>query len=467
MAETITIRTGSSTDVVTVIEAGPQGPAGSNGANGQGVPVGGTTGQILRKASGTNYDTEWAAAGSGSGSVTSVALAGTGLSISGSPVTTSGTITANVSYGTTAGTATQGNDARIVNIIKSGTAAGAFSGGAGGAIDLSGGNADSAWGAGGAAGSINLSGGDAIADGGDGHAGTNGGTIDLSGGLGGAGGSIDLRGSQEAADINISGTGGSINLSAGNADGGGGGSIISTGGTNAVGGTLNMSASGNQAGGSINTSDGGGSINTSDGGGSISTIGTGSIGFGVTGTRTTLTGTATADRAISLPNAAGTLALLSDLILSKLSGTVVLSPTSDANTTSTTPASVAGMSFTAQANTNYLVIASLQLDVAASGGGCVLDASTPNINGGATANGIQCVNSSTINALAAPSSTSIRAFRATAAQTSSGIVGAVFSISTVRFTAGGTVDFNWALVSSSANTSTLKSSSRVVLIPIT
>jgi hypothetical protein len=170
---------------------------------------------------------------------------------------------------------------------------------------------------------------------------------------------------------------------------------------------------------------------------------------------------------LTAPAASGTLALLSDLILSKLNGTVVLAPTSDANTTSTTPASVAGMSFTAQANTNYLVIASLQLDVAASGGGCVLDASTPNINGGATANGIQCVNSSTTNALVAPSSTSIRAFRATAAQTSSGLVGAVFSISTVRFTAGGTVDFNWALVSSSANTSTLKSSSRVVLIPIT
>ena len=176
---------------------------------------------------------------------------------------------------------------------------------------------------------------------------------------------------------------------------------------------------------------------------------------------------ASTTRTLTAPNASGTIALLSDLILSKLNGTVVLAPTSDANTTSITPASVAGMSFTAQANTNYLVIASLQLDVAASGGGCVLDASTPNITGGATANGIQCVNSTTISALVAPSSTSIRAFRATAAQTSSGLVGAVFSISTVRFTAGGTVDFNWALASSSANTSTLKSSSRVVLIPIT
>jgi len=86
MAETITIRTGAATDVIKVIEAGPQGPAGSNGTNGQGVPVGGTTGQVLRKASGTNYDTEW---GTGGGSVT---------------------------FGTTAGTACEGNDSRIADI---------------------------------------------------------------------------------------------------------------------------------------------------------------------------------------------------------------------------------------------------------------------------------------------------------------------------------------------------------------
>jgi hypothetical protein len=176
----------------------------------------------------------------------------------------------------------------------------------------------------------------------------------------------------------------------------------------------------------------------------------------------------TANRTYDLPDASGTLALLSDLILSKLNGTVVLAPTSDVSTTSTSPASVAGMSFTAQADTNYLVIASLQLDVAASGGGCVLDASTPNITGGATSNGIQCLAASTtINALTMPSSTSIRVFRATAAQSSSGILGAAFSISTVRFTASGTVDFNWALVGASANTSTIKSESRVVFIPLT
>jgi hypothetical protein len=119
MADTIEIIQGTATTIEIAGLQGPQGPAGATGgtgAAGQGVPVGGTTGQVLRKVSGTNYDTEWAAAAAGSGSVTSVALAGTGLSISGSPVTTSGTITANVSYGTTAGTATQGNDGRIATI---------------------------------------------------------------------------------------------------------------------------------------------------------------------------------------------------------------------------------------------------------------------------------------------------------------------------------------------------------------
>lgn len=54
---------------------GPEGPAGQDGAPGQdgadgapgvGVPTGGTTGQVLAKASSTDYDTEWVNAGGGS-----------------------------------------------------------------------------------------------------------------------------------------------------------------------------------------------------------------------------------------------------------------------------------------------------------------------------------------------------------------------------------------------------------------
>jgi len=53
-------------DIIVTVEVGPQGPKGDAG---EGIPVGGTTGQVLRKASGTDYDTEWASAGSGSGDV--------------------------------------------------------------------------------------------------------------------------------------------------------------------------------------------------------------------------------------------------------------------------------------------------------------------------------------------------------------------------------------------------------------
>jgi hypothetical protein len=35
------------------------GIAGTAGTNGQGVPTGGTVGQVLRKNSSTNYDTSW------------------------------------------------------------------------------------------------------------------------------------------------------------------------------------------------------------------------------------------------------------------------------------------------------------------------------------------------------------------------------------------------------------------------
>lgn len=44
---------------------GATGAAGSTGAAGAGVPVGGATGQVLRKKTATNYDTEWAAPSGG------------------------------------------------------------------------------------------------------------------------------------------------------------------------------------------------------------------------------------------------------------------------------------------------------------------------------------------------------------------------------------------------------------------
>jgi hypothetical protein len=51
---------GTSWDVV----AG-DGSAGAAGTNGQGVPVGGTAGQVLSKIDSTNYNTQWVAQSGG------------------------------------------------------------------------------------------------------------------------------------------------------------------------------------------------------------------------------------------------------------------------------------------------------------------------------------------------------------------------------------------------------------------
>lgn len=60
----LVIVTESSEDITVNVSnaAGPQGPAGAAGV---GVPAGGSTGQILKKASATNYDTYWAVEGGG------------------------------------------------------------------------------------------------------------------------------------------------------------------------------------------------------------------------------------------------------------------------------------------------------------------------------------------------------------------------------------------------------------------
>jgi hypothetical protein len=59
MAETIVI-TQLPNPIIQVSTPGPIGPAGATGAAGVGVPAGGTTGQVLAKIDGTNYNTQWA-----------------------------------------------------------------------------------------------------------------------------------------------------------------------------------------------------------------------------------------------------------------------------------------------------------------------------------------------------------------------------------------------------------------------
>lgn len=74
-------------------DTGDTGPAGTNGTNGVGVPVGGTTGQVLSKINATDYNTQWVTP-AGGGTVTSVSGTGTvsGLTLSGT-VTSSGNLT--------------------------------------------------------------------------------------------------------------------------------------------------------------------------------------------------------------------------------------------------------------------------------------------------------------------------------------------------------------------------------------
>jgi hypothetical protein len=198
-------------------------------------------------------------------------------------------------------------------------------GGVGGVLTMVGGDSGLSpqgpgGGSGGSAGEINTSGGHGFTSGeiGGDYGGGNGGTINTSG--------------SNASDGTNGESGGNINTSNGGGD-------ITTSGS---GGDITTSGSG----GDINTSIFGGSIDTSNGGGSISTRGTGSIGLGISGTRTTLTGTASADRAISLPNASGTL-LLTNGSGASLTGTAASLTAGEATAalglkTATTTVSVSG-----------------------------------------------------------------------------------------------------------------------------
>lgn len=172
---------------------------------------------------------------------------------------------------------------------------------AGGSINLSAGVADSA------------PGGSIISMGGS-SSGSAGGTLNMTGGGGNPGGSITMLGSGDGAGGSIitsggsgAGPGGDINTS------NNGGDITTTGNGNYSGGDINTSASGDGSGGFINTSAdsaSGGYIDTSNGGGNIDTTGTGSIGFGTSGIRTTLVGSATEDRTITMPDSSGTMAVI-------------------------------------------------------------------------------------------------------------------------------------------------------------
>ena len=56
-------------EVSNIGRAGEDGADGANGTNGVGVPAGGATGKVLKKASSADYDTEWADDNAGTSAV--------------------------------------------------------------------------------------------------------------------------------------------------------------------------------------------------------------------------------------------------------------------------------------------------------------------------------------------------------------------------------------------------------------
>ncbi len=77
---------------------GPQGPAGAPGANGQGVPTGGTTGQVLAKVNATDYNTQWVTPSAGGSAYPNVEVSVTNTAIQNIPDLTGGTSTTVLSF---------------------------------------------------------------------------------------------------------------------------------------------------------------------------------------------------------------------------------------------------------------------------------------------------------------------------------------------------------------------------------
>ena len=89
------VQAGGASAVASVI--GDRGEPGADGANGVGVPVGGTSGQVLAKASATDYDTEWLDQTGGGGGADAPTFSGSFTALINQPVDTvveSNTITA-------------------------------------------------------------------------------------------------------------------------------------------------------------------------------------------------------------------------------------------------------------------------------------------------------------------------------------------------------------------------------------
>ena len=129
---------------------GPQGPAGPTGATGatgdpgpqgpagQGVPIGGTAGQVLSKIDGTNYNTQWVTPGGADNLGNHTAT--TNLAMGGNSITGANNITATgtATLGGNAYPTTAGTNGQVLTTNGAGTLSwGSSSGGSGVTLQLS------------------------------------------------------------------------------------------------------------------------------------------------------------------------------------------------------------------------------------------------------------------------------------------------------------------------------------------
>jgi hypothetical protein len=169
-------------------------------------------------------------------------------------------------------------------------------------------------------------------------------------------------------------------------------------------------------------------------------------------------------RTLTVPDANGTLALLSNF-LGAFKDAVVLAPSADMSvTSSTTLADITGMSWTAAANTSYLCACAWQVDCGAGGFQMVLE--SPSVFAGGSSlpgYGFTVNGANTVAGLAQGGASEVRAGNRGAAQT-----GPVFSIFGFRTdSTSGTAKFRFAQNGSNAAASVLKAQSRVLVIPMT
>jgi hypothetical protein len=169
-------------------------------------------------------------------------------------------------------------------------------------------------------------------------------------------------------------------------------------------------------------------------------------------------------RTLTVPDASGTIALLSNF-LGAFKDAVVLAPSADMSvTSSTTLADITGMSWTAAANTSYLCACAWQVDCGAGGFQMVLDCPSVYAGGSTLAGYGFTVNGANSTAgIVQVGATEIRAGNRGAAQT--GPVFAIFGFRTDS--TSGTAKFRFAQNGSNAAASVLKAQSRVLVIPMT